>query len=155
MHVRVAYGHHVQELSLKVQMEQNYVSRNAQQARSIKEGSEKILALERTLQSFVEDFEKERAFMRQQWEHASAEMNSEVAGYKKLVEVRLCCAVLCACVMRCALCARCVMRCALCACTVHCVLCESAPCSHRAHIVLCSLHFLHKCSELVLWVYVT
>ena len=35
----------------------------------------------------MEDFEKERAFMRQQWERASAEMQSEVSGYKKLVEV--------------------------------------------------------------------
>lgn len=37
----------------------------------------------------MEDFEKERAFMRQQWERASAEMQSEVSGYKKLVEVRM------------------------------------------------------------------
>jgi hypothetical protein len=35
----------------------------------------------------VEDFEKERAFMQQQWERASAEMQAEVSGYKKLMEV--------------------------------------------------------------------
>jgi hypothetical protein len=35
----------------------------------------------------VEDFEKERAFMQQQWERASADMQAEVSGYKKLVEV--------------------------------------------------------------------
>ena len=40
----------VQELSLKVQMEKNYVNRNAKQARELKDSNEKILALERTLQ---------------------------------------------------------------------------------------------------------
>ena len=39
-----------QELSLKVQMEKNYVNRNAKQARELKESQEKIVALERTLQ---------------------------------------------------------------------------------------------------------
>ena len=40
----------MQELSLKVQMEKNYVNRNAKQARELKDSNEKILALERTLQ---------------------------------------------------------------------------------------------------------
>jgi hypothetical protein len=40
----------LQELSLKVQMEKNYVNRNAKQARELKDSNEKILALERTLQ---------------------------------------------------------------------------------------------------------
>lgn len=42
----------VQELSLKVQMEKNYVNRNAKQARELKESQEKIVALERTLQVY-------------------------------------------------------------------------------------------------------
>lgn len=40
----------VQEMSLKIQMEKNYVNRNAKQARELKDSNEKILALERTLQ---------------------------------------------------------------------------------------------------------
>lgn len=40
----------MQELSLKVQMEKNYVNRNAKQARELKDSNEKIHALERTLQ---------------------------------------------------------------------------------------------------------
>jgi ribosomal protein S17E len=78
----------VQELDVKVQMEQGYVTRNAKQARDMRESTSKLLALEKTLQSFVEDFEKERQFMRDQWTKASESMNKEVDGYRRLVDVR-------------------------------------------------------------------
>ena len=73
---------------MKVQLEQGYVARNAKQARDIKEANGKLAALEKTLQSFVEDFEKERQFMRDQWRTASENMNKEVDGYRRLVDVR-------------------------------------------------------------------
>lgn len=69
-------------------MEQGYVQRNAKQARDIKENNEKLLSLENTLQSLVADFEREREFMRDQWNKATSEMQREVAGYKRLIEVR-------------------------------------------------------------------
>lgn len=69
-------------------MEQGYVTRNAKQARDMKESTSKLLALEKTLQAFVEDFEKERQRMRDEWTRASESMNKEVDGYRRLVDVR-------------------------------------------------------------------
>jgi hypothetical protein len=40
------------------------------------------------LQSFVEGFEKERQYMREQWTKASDNMKKEVATYRCLVDVR-------------------------------------------------------------------
>jgi len=71
-----------------MQMEQAYIQRNAKQARTIGDGNEKLFALEKTLQSMVDDFEKERDFMRSQWTHATDQMQREVQGYKRMVEVR-------------------------------------------------------------------
>jgi hypothetical protein len=70
-------------------MEQGYVSRNAKQSRDIRHANEKLLALERTLQTMVEQFEKERAFMRQQWSKALENMTREVESHKRLAEVRV------------------------------------------------------------------
>lgn len=85
--LRAAWHGRMQELELKVQMEKEFANRGAKQTRAIKASDEKVVALERTLQGFVEDFEKERAHMRQQWEKASADMAAEVDGYKRLAEV--------------------------------------------------------------------
>lgn len=78
----------LQELELKIQMEKEFAHRGAKQVRAIKDSDEKVVALERTLQGFVEDFEKERAHMRQQWEKAATDMATEVDGYRRLAEVR-------------------------------------------------------------------
>lgn len=78
----------MQELELKLQMEKEFAERGAKQVRAIRDSDEKVVALERTLQGFVEDFEKERAHMRQQWEKAAADMAAEVDGYRRLAEVR-------------------------------------------------------------------
>lgn len=86
--VRQVIGSELQELELKVQMEKEFAHRGAKQVRAIKDSDEKVVALERTLQGFVEDFEKERAHMRQQWEKAAADMAAEVDGYRRLAEVR-------------------------------------------------------------------
>lgn len=83
---------YAQELDMKVQLEKGFVVRSAKQTREIKDASNKVLALEKTLQDFVEDFEKERQFMRDQWETASAQMTQEVDGYKRLLDVRPSCA---------------------------------------------------------------
>ena len=74
---------------MKLQLEEGYVARSARQARDLKEATGKLVALERTLQGFVEDFEKERAFMQEQWRTASASMTKEVDGYRRLVDVRI------------------------------------------------------------------
>ena len=79
----------VQELQLKLGLEQGYIQRNAKQARAITESNEKLFALEKTLQGMVEDFEKEREYMRAQWTKATDQMQRDVSGYKRIVEV--CC----------------------------------------------------------------
>jgi hypothetical protein len=79
---------YLQELSIKVQLEERYVVRNAKQSRENKEANNKLIALEQTLQSFVEGFEKERQYMREQWAKASDNMKKEVAAYRCLVDVR-------------------------------------------------------------------
>jgi hypothetical protein len=78
----------LQELETKIQMEQGYVSRNAKQSRDIRQANEKLLALERTMQTMVEQFEKERVFMRQQWTNAVENMTRDVDAHKRLAEVR-------------------------------------------------------------------
>ena len=80
---------------MKVQMEKGFVMRSAKQTRDIKDANSKLLALEKTLQEFVEDFEKERQFMRDQWTKASADMSKEVDGYRRLVDVRVQFSLLC------------------------------------------------------------
>ena len=85
----------LQELDMKVQMEKGFVMRSAKQTRDIKDANSKLLALEKTLQEFVEDFEKERQFMRDQWTKASADMSKEVDGYRRLVDVRVQFSLLC------------------------------------------------------------
>eukprot|EP00892_Ulva_mutabilis_P000632 jgi/Ulvmu1/1056/UM105_0014.1 len=76
------------ELELKLQMEKEFANRGAKQSRAIKASDEKVVALERALQGFVEDFEKERAHMRKQWEKAAADMAAEVDAYRRLAELK-------------------------------------------------------------------
>lgn len=77
----------VQEVETKVQMEQGFVSRNAKQSRDIRQANEKLLALERTMQAMVDQFEQERAFMREQWTAATENMAREVDAHKRLAQV--------------------------------------------------------------------